>query len=582
MRIVRNNNYYNKMSHSLFMIICTLIVGVLLLIYLLHDYDSHFRFSAKSGFYDDSFELKILGNKDYDVYYTIDGSEPTTSSTKYTEPILISDRTPEPNEYSNRYDISTGYYSDEIAAYSYSEGDPGYVLPQYAVDKCTVVRASIFDEEGERVNEISGVYFVGSEKKEKYDDIMIVSIATAPNNLFDYYDGIYVTGEDFDDYLWLCDKVGYDQFWWSSYWSMWPANYRLRGIKSEREARIDIFDNHQNLILSQTSGIRVQGDGSRGKLPRNLKLFSREEYSGSRYFQTDVFGNKNDLHKYVLFGGSDDNIYKIKDYLANTMESELNFATMDFKPCVCFLEGEYWGTYYLTEYYDKDYIQSHYDVPRNDVVIWKEGEISEGEQYEKKLYSDMESFISKNDMSIKENYEKACELIDINSFIDYYAAQIFIGRAGDWPGGNEAAWRSKNASINSKYRDGKWRWMLFDVNSTGLDLTGVDDDTITSTAKNSRLFASLIKNESFKRQFCERMIYIENNIYSEENIEKFINKYYEEMLTPLCWSNQRYYGDERKDEIISNAEDVKSFLLERRKYIDKSIREHFGEEYLEQ
>ena len=577
-----NNGLYNKMSYCRLMLICFFITGVFIVLYLFYDYNNQFRFSVKSGFYDEPFELQILGSKKYDVYYTIDGSMPTVDSIKYEDAIRIVDRNPEANEYSDRYDISTGYYSDEIAEYSYSVGDPGYVLPKFDVDKCTVVRAGIFDNSGKCINEISGVYFVGSDKIDRYDDITIVSIAADPYDLFDYYDGIYVTGKDFDDYLWLAEKIGYDEFWWSSYWYMWPANYKRTGIESEREARIDIYNQEQGTIISENCGIRIQGNGSRGKLPRNIKIISREEYSGSDYFSKDLLGNGEDLHKYILFGGADDNIFKIKDYLANSMEHELNFATMEFKPCVLFLEGEYWGTYYITEDYDEDYIQSYYNVPNDDVVIWKEGEIDQGTDEDLALYTNMETFISENDMSIAENYNKACEMIDITSFADYYAAQIFIGRCGDWPGGNEAAWRSRSINPNSKYQDGKWRWMLFDLNSEdgALEIEQLKDDTLETAIGGSSLLSSLLKNDEFKSLFCSRIQYIEKNIYTEDKVNEFIDGYLQDMLDSLCLSNMRFYSDEKRNDIIENAENIRTFLIERHKYINKSIEEHFGEEYL--
>ena len=74
--------------------------------------------------------------------------------------------------------------------------------------------------------------------------------------------------------------------------------------------------------------------------------------------------------------------------------------------------------------------------------------------------SKMIDFCSQSDVSIDANYKKVCELIDMNSYIDYYAVMLFIGRNGDWPSGNYALWRVKKKE-SSEYGDGKWRWMLF-------------------------------------------------------------------------------------------------------------------------
>ena len=59
-------------------------------------------FSNHSGFYDKDFYLSLFTSEESEIYYTTDGSDPLNSKTVkiYEEPILIYDRTNEPNIYS--------------------------------------------------------------------------------------------------------------------------------------------------------------------------------------------------------------------------------------------------------------------------------------------------------------------------------------------------------------------------------------------------------------------------------------------------------------------------------------------------
>ena len=149
--------------------------------------------------------------------------------------------------------------------------------------------------------------------------------------------------------------------------------------------------------------------------------------------------------------------------------------------------------------------------------------------------------------------------------------------------GNEAAWRSRNINLNSKYQDGKWRWMLFDLNSEygDLEIEMLADDTLGGFTSEDTILGSLLRNDEFKAFFCSRLQYIRDNIYSEDKINAFIDGYLQDMLEPLCLSNMRFYSEEKREDIIENAENIRRFLIERRNYIDKSIEVHFGEELLD-
>ena len=47
--------------------------------------------------------------------------------------------------------------------------------------------------------------------------------------------------------------------------------------------------------------------------------------------------------------------------------------TQEFIRCNVFLNGEYWGIYWLNEKYDARYLDYYYGVSKDNVIIIKEG-----------------------------------------------------------------------------------------------------------------------------------------------------------------------------------------------------------------
>lgn len=567
---------YTKQALAIVMIIATVLAAFpILKIY----FGNQLTFSEEPGYYDSAFYLSIMGGGNNTIRYTLDGSEPTVNDPVFDKkrPLYIEDATAHPNIYSARTDVSTGFLTDLIR--QYSTADPCYTVPEYPVDKCTVIRASLFDSAGNCLDSITGTYFVGFQNKDSYQNIYTVSIITDPNNLFDDEAGIYVTGSTFKQLL--EESLGTEAYPRTPYWWWWTSNYSNRSIDWERPACITVFDNHQNMVLSQKCGIRIKGGGSRGQLPKSISCYARETYSGSDFFNANIFQTDIFPHKIVLFAGGDDNRFKLKDYLVNTMEKDLNFATMDFIPCAMFLDGEYWGTYYITEDYNAAYIHDHYQVDKNNVIMIKNNELAQGLEEDYQQYEETLTFIENHDMSTIDNYNAACDLIDIDSYIDYYAAQIYIGRYGDWPGGNYALWRTRE-NDGSRYGDGKWRWMLFDVNSGGLSGGSLPNDSLSYVLAGDPVFASLYPNEAFRRKFAERLLYIGKEVFAPQKCNQFIDQYTQTLKTPLAASNMRFYMDEKSEEFGQYTEDIKNFFNNRYDVVWNFLVDNMGEEWLSQ
>ena len=107
-------------------------------------------FSAESGFYEEKFYLKLKAGIGEDIYYTLDGSEPTVDSIKYTGKIEIKECSHKENVYAARKDLSpTRDYT-----------------PDFKVDKANVVRAVSYNAATNKIsNVVTKVYFVGYENQ---------------------------------------------------------------------------------------------------------------------------------------------------------------------------------------------------------------------------------------------------------------------------------------------------------------------------------------------------------------------------------------------------------------------------------
>lgn len=549
------------------------------MIYGSHGVNSDIVFSKKSGFYDKEFELTLYAPTE-EIYYTLDGSDPNKSSLKYEIPIMISDASTQDNVYSMRTDVTGRFLEKEIIENGGDvQKEPIYQLPDYNIDKCNIVKVVYYDEDGKRSDVAENIYFVGFEQKSGYENVSIISITTDPDNLFDYEKGIYVLGKTYDEFS---ENGMSEDYWAKEYWNHWNANYNQRGAEWERESRIHIFDRTGALVLSENVGIRIQGGGSRGFLPKSLNIYAREEYGNNR-LNYDFFGTGYYPKRITLSNGGDDYYTKIKDRLISELAADCNITTMNYEPYVLFLNGEYWGFYYLTEKYDNQYIENYYGVDKgtliDDIIIIKNDLVECGVEADWYVsYAEMKDCILNHDLSIKENYEKVCEMIDVSSFIDYFAVEGYIARCGDWPDQNFALWRSRNVT-NQTYEDGKWRWMLFDVNSTSMNRGLITHDIIGSLRSTSELFDSMCESEEFKKNFSARLLELTDTIFEKSLVNQKIDEYVQLMDKPMEKHYQRFFGTSN-EMYYQSIEEIRDFFNQRKPYILESIRIHFGEEYL--
>lgn len=516
-------------------------------------------FSREAGFYDEAFELEMTSEAGT-IYYTLDGTTPSKDSIRYEDPILITDATENDNVHSMRTDVSTGFEREEIE--KHSSDYPGYQVPDYQVDKATIVRAVAYDGMGNYSDVETATYFVGYNQKDGYEGMKVLSVVTDPANLFDYENGIYVTGKTYDEYVKEYRGTG-EYYWREEFWALWKTNYRNSGIQSERRACSQFFDEAGELILTKDCGIRVHGGVSRGYNPKSLNIYARKEYDGNKTFGEDFFGTGYDASTVTLFQGGQDVRTKAKDYIVSAAVKDLNVATMNYEPYVLFLNGEYWGVYWLNEKFDSRYFAYYYGVDKDNVIMVKSDELAEGEEEDYKYYLKMVEFCSQSDVTQADNYERVCEMIDMESYIDYYAVMLYVGRSGDWPWLNYGTWRVKKTE-DGPYGDGKWRWVIFDLNSPGFS---VKMDSIEYVMEHDAMFKNLMTNESFRKQLIDRIEELMDTVFDCETMNTELDKFEEFMAEPMRENDRRFFGDDSLTEFNAEIEALRNFFAQRKEYL---------------
>jgi len=533
-------------------------------------------FSAKSGFYDNDIDLTISAPEGWKVYYTLDGSVPTAESDCLTEPIHITDRSSEPNRLSAYAEIS------QPAEYSDSW------IPADKVDKATVVRAIAVSEDGDQTPVASATYFIGfGDKADYYKDLRIISLMTAEDGLFDSENGIYVSGRKFEEWK---NSSEYDED--TPEWRI-PGNYTQKGREWERPAAVQFFRNGEAELV-QDVGIRIHGGATRSYPQKSFNIYARSDY-GLPKMEYDLFGGSveseyegsaiEEFDTFMLRNGGNDAMYtRFRDKLAQSLVSERSFLTQGMEPCIVFINGEYWGHYEITEKTDDSYVSAHCGIPDKDVCIIKKEELDEGDEATFEEWQELREWIKTADFSDETEYEKLCNLVDMQDFIEYVSAEIYIDNE-NWGKSNSAMWKAQTVDEGNRFADGRWRFIMFDADysSGSYGEARPNNDTFEMLLEEdcfiSDLMNAAMKSPAFCKQFTDTFMDMAQNDFAEERVSAEIERLSEEYQSMTIDTYNRFWGRMVGGKMAGtfysdSVKELSDFYAKRCDYITKYLGEH--------
>lgn len=318
-----------------------------------------------------------------------------------------------------------------------------------------------------------------------------------------------------EKYLWSPDSGLYIK---ANYYQKW-----------EFPAVIEYFENGEQRFLDNV-GFRIKGRGSRRKSMKSFGIYWREKY-GNKNLQYPMFPDSPiTKYKRLLLRNSGDDFGKthIKDASISTIfKNFANVEYQEYKPCVLYLNNEYWGIYNIRELITPHYFEYRYGVDDDEVDLLEGSELQPeaDDGTIDDFVNDVINFIKEHDMNNPDSYNAISDLIDLDSYIDYIIVNTYICNT-DWPVGNGKWWKDETSLHYTK-----WRWVVYDADWSfelkNLDKVWIGDlygEPYDEGRKEGFfIFNNLIKNEDFKSRFLNRYIFFIENIFEKKRVEGIIN-----------------------------------------------------------
>ena len=504
---------------------------------------------SEAGYFfseDTVIELSVASRKkDGYITYTLDGTEPTETTTLYTEPIVLV--------------ANEGDFPD---AYS--------------------IRAKVWYDDGTVSDTYVHTYFVNTNISERYTTVLF-SVNGEPSELTDGPDGI-----------------------------LYGENYKQRGRASERKVHIEAISADGTLLFEQFAGVRVFGGTSREHAVKSLKLFARKEYEDDKgTFHTSLFGSTTldgtepitKYDKLVLRNAGDDfQSAFLRDEMIQRLAAQAGFSAYEaVVPAVAYVNGEYYGFYWLHESYCDKYFQYRNGKSDGEYVVLEGSDKYKsvsGDAIEIAAAKEFNALYNKYayaDLTVDATYEALCELLDVKNYLDYMSFNMYVANY-DWPQGNYRCFRYYTADgeeYGTGEMDGRWRFLQHDAD-TGFgtyqsteDAGAARNDLEQVLSKDSKryapLLAALLKREDCKQYYIDKMLEYMNGALSYDSVCTVLDQMCAERDTELTYYYERLNSLKGEFEIYArpsrtnlHLERIRSCAKQRPGYMTQYLEEYFG------
>lgn len=436
-------------------------------------------FSIQGGFFTGTQQLTLSIDADADIYYTLDGTEPTPATNKYTTPLSLT--------------------------------------------KTTAVRAIAI-----KAGFISGPVLTNTFFINETTTLPVISLVTNPANLFDDKIGIYVTGTN--GIAGACDQTprNLNQDWER------PVNVELYESTGEQglnqEAGIKIFGGCSRTRYPQKS-FALFARNNYGKGSFDYPIFPDRSF---KKYESFLLRSSSDDQVFTFFRDA-----LSHSVLPEFMDAEIQA----YRPALVFINGVYWGIHNLREKIDEHYFSNHFGVNPDEVNIlegqgW--ATVGSATSYSAMVtYTDQKNMALKANYDYIKTQMDVDQYIDYMTGHIYLAERDWPGNnIKFWKAnsGEFAKLRWINFDMDQCFT---LIWLNEDMIAKTTQINGPGWPNPDWSTK---LFRNLLKNPDFKNEFIQRYAWHTNVTFNPERLISFIDRFSSRLSPEIPRHIQKWGG----------------------------------------
>ena len=309
--------------------------------------------------------------------------------------------------------------------------------------------------------------------------------------------------------------------------------------------------------FTHAGGLGLAGAGTRTKYPKKSLSVKFSGKYGDGNLDYDLFDTG--ISKYDAI-----TLHVGEDYAFTVLRTDLfqelalamggNAVAQHSKYCALYVNGRYYGLFCLKERWTKQFYASLMGVSEESVEVLKYPvELSSS------FYREVIDFCRKNDLSDPANYQHFCELVNVDSLIDWFLLEGLAGNPDI--GGNARVLRTTEGE------DTRWRFGIYD-----LDWSMRDTDSVFTTFFNDNdyhygqiyaILSAVWENPDFMDRLLTRYAELYNTVLSNENIVATIDRLADEFRAEMPRERELWGGSTNDvDNWERNLNALRNYILD--------------------